>query len=208
MFDKSFRRDKLPKKTAQATDALAAVEKHSPGMAAFLAQHAGAAYEKGLYRILPTAEMAAWTANVAEAFPEHSGEMLCFAFDWVGRSFAIDFARTSDEGEYLILRLEPGVGEVMEIPVTFIDFHNEELVEYREDALSSDFFEEWQEAGGAAPAYDECVGYIKPLFLGGDDVVENLEVADLRVYWSISAQLLAKVRDLPEGASLEDLDID
>ncbi len=207
MFHESFPRDNLPKQTPQATEMLAATEKQSPGMMAFLEKYAGSSYQNGLYRILPTAQMAAWTESVAEAFPDHSGPMLCFAFDWLGRSFAIDFNRTSDEGEPLIMRLEPGADEIMEIPVAFVDFHNEELVEYTNDALSSELFEEWLASGGAAPSYDECIGYIVPLFLGGEDAIENLEPKDLSVYWSMSAQLLAQVRDLPDGTSIGDLDI-
>jgi hypothetical protein len=207
MFHERFQREKLPKKVTQATDILIAAVNRSPRMAEFLEKCAGAAYENGLYRILPTVKMAEWTENVAEAFPEYTGQMFCFAFDWLGRSFALDFARTSDEGEPLIMRLEPGTGEGMEIPVAFIDFHNEELVEYTNDALSSEFFEEWLATGGLAPGFDECIGYVEPLFLGGEDAIENLEQIDLSVYWSTSAQILAQVRDLPDETAIEDLDI-
>ena len=207
MFQEHFRRDKSPKKTAQATDALVAIEKQAPGISAFLETFAGAAYENGLYRILPTAKMAEWTDSVAEAFPDYSGKMLCFAFDWLGRSFALDFATTSDDGQYLIMRLEPGSGEIMEIPVPFVEFHNKELVEYTNDALSSEFYEEWL-ATGEAPGYEVCIGYIEPLFLGGEDVIENLEPVDLGVYWSTSAQILAEVRDLPDGTAVDIVDIE
>ena len=49
---------------------------------------------------------------------------------------------------------------------------------------------------------DECVGYRVPLFLGGQDVVDNLEVSDLGVYWSLCAQLRQGTRDLPTGTSI------
>ena len=208
MFEKHFLRDKQPKKSAQETSVLAVLEPHSPGFVEFVTRFGGASYENGLYRILPASQMPTWTENVAQAFPDHAGQMLCFGFDWVGRSFALDFQRVTDDGHLLVSMFEPGTGEVMEIPVPFIEFHNEELVEFRNDALASEFFGEWKSAGGASPGFNECIGYIKPLFLGGDDAVDNLEPVDLDVYWSISAQLLARVRDLPDGAELGDIDID
>lgn len=32
---------------------------------------------------------------------------------------------------------------------------------------------------GAEPAYDQCIGYKKPLFLGGEDDISNQELSDL-----------------------------
>ncbi|WP_277621809.1 T6SS immunity protein Tdi1 domain-containing protein, partial [Caballeronia zhejiangensis] len=52
---------------------------------------------------------------------------------------------------------------------------------------------------GAAPSYEECVGYRIPLFLGGKDVMDNLETSNLDVYWTLMAQLIRKARGLPIG---------
>jgi len=43
------------------------------------------------------------------------------------------------------------------------------------------------------------MGYRKPLFLGGSDEVENLEVSDLDVYWHIMGQIIRKTKGLPQG---------
>jgi len=80
---------------------------------------------------------------------------------------------------------EPGTGEALEIPVPFSRFHDEELVDYTEEALARSFFYQWQRSGGPAPTVSECVGYQRPLFLGGKDTVANLEISDLDVYWTI-----------------------
>ncbi len=53
----------------------------------------------------------------------------------------------------------------------------------------------------------ECVGYRKPLFLGGQDVIDNLEISDMEVYWSLCGQLLGRVRNLPNGARVGHLGI-
>jgi hypothetical protein len=46
------------------------------------------------------------------------------------------------------------------------------------------------------------VGYGVPLFLGGQDVVDNLELTDLDVYWSVCGQLRCGAMSLPPGTSI------
>jgi Domain of unknown function (DUF1851) len=48
----------------------------------------------------------------------------------------------------------------------------------------------------------QCTGYKVPLFLGGKDPAENLEVIDLEVYWSLSGQLRQGTQTLPPGTSI------
>jgi hypothetical protein len=47
------------------------------------------------------------------------------------------------------------------------------------------------------------VGYRVPLFLGGSDTLENLEVTDLDVYWTICGQLRLAAAQLPEGTAIK-----
>ena len=131
--------------------------------------------------------MARWTKTVEAAFPEYQGAIVCFGYDWLGRHFALD--TRSDEAQWPILLIEPGAGEAMQIPVSFADFHNVEVVEYAADALAEPFFEEWLSSGGASPRAAECIAYKTPLFLGGSDTIENLEVSDMDVYWHLCGQL-------------------
>jgi hypothetical protein len=49
--------------------------------------------------------------------------------------------------------------------------------------------DQWLAAHPAAIQFDECVGSKVPLFLGGVDGVENLDVTDLDVYWTLTGQL-------------------
>ncbi|HIF6190235.1 TPA: T6SS immunity protein Tdi1 domain-containing protein [Vibrio parahaemolyticus] len=102
---------------------------------------------------------------------------------------------------------EPGTGEALEIPVNFAQFHEDELVNYTNEALAVEFFSEWLATGNEPPASSQCVGYKKPLFLGGADIVANLELIDLEVYWGISGQLLEKVRGLPPGTPISNITI-
>jgi hypothetical protein len=118
--------------------------------------------------------------------------------------FALDYDR-KNKGEFLLLMLEPGTGQALELPVSFLEFHNKELIEYREAALAADFYDDWRQSGGFPPKFEQCVGYNKPLFLGGSDSVQNLELVDLDVYWTITAQLLSNIRNLTHGTPIGEI---
>ena len=176
----------------------------APGQAtvgAWLEAAGGRTFADGLYRVHSRTSASASDALVADAFPELSGRLACFGHDWLGRQFATDTARgTSDDPAVMLL--EPGTGEALEVPVPFSRFHDEELVDFTEEALALSFFQEWLRSGGVAPTPSQCVGYERPLFLGGEDTVDNLELVDLDVYWTIAGQLLSQARGLPEGTPI------
>ncbi len=167
---------------------------------------AGRTFEGGLYRIHDSNSGPTAARAVVEAFPEFADRACPFAFDWLGRQFALDSGRR-ESGEPLVLLLEPGTGEALEVPRTLAGFHDEELVEYLDAALATGFFREWQkhEPANRMLGFSECVGYRMPLFLGGSDSVDNLEVIDLEVYWSICGQLRRGVIELPTGTRISEI---
>jgi hypothetical protein len=161
----------------------------------------GQSFGDGLYRVHTRTSASASDALVRDAFPEFAGRLSCFAYDWLGRQFATDTGRgTSDDPEVMLC--EPGTGEALEIPVPFSLFHDMELVDYTEEALARSFFDQWRETGGETPSLTECIGYKRPLFLGGSDVVANLGVSDLNVYWTIMGQLRRQAQGMPEGSRI------
>ena len=151
-------------------------------------------------------DAARFTALAADAFPEFADRIECFGADWLGRQFATDRGRIVG-GTPQVIMLEPGTGEALEIPVNREAFHAEELVNEPDAAVAYSFFEQWLASGGVRPQYEECVSYKRPLYLGGADDVTNLELSDFDVYWSLSAQLLARVRRLPTGTRLGNVSI-
>lgn len=161
----------------------------------------GRTFEDGLYRVHTRTSARAADALVRAAFPEFAGRLACFGFDWLSRQFATDAGRGSD-GNPEVMLFEPGTGEALEIPVPFSRFHDEELIDYTEEALARSFFNQWRHAGGPVPEVTECVGYQRPLFLGGQDVVANLELSDLDVYWTILGQLRRQAKGLPGGTPI------
>ena len=200
-FGNAYRPDNEAPGQQQDVSAISHLDAVAPGIGRFFDRFAGTSFNRGLYRIHLISEMPRWTAIVADAFPEFKSRIVCFSCDWLGRHFAIDSGRR-DRGQCQILMLEPGTGQALEIPATFNDFHDVELVTFQNEALAADFYRAWLDAGGAVPGPSQCIGYKKPLFLGGEDVVGNLEVIDMEVYWSVSAQLLSKSRGLRCGTKI------
>ncbi len=166
----------------------------------------GRSFSEGLYRVIPGHNIAASLANLLVAFPEYEGRIVPFAYDWLGRYFAIDEKRHQD-GKPMVLLLEVGVGEAMQIPVPIVEFHNEEIVDYRADALASNFFDEWKSTNAQPIQPDACVGYKVPLFLGGSDTVDNLEIISLDIYVTLCGQLRHHAATLRDGQSLGDIEI-
>ena len=173
------------------------------GYATFMADFAGACFEGGLYRVHDAVTGPRGLAALREGFPEFAKRTVPFAYDWMGRQYALDFGRSAD-GEPLILLFEPGSGEVLEVPVSLVTFHEHELVDYDDEVLGLAEFRSWAAAHPEhvpLPA-DVCVGYNLPLFLGGAPNADNLDVSDLDVYWTLCAQLRQVSQDLPPGTSI------
>lgn len=70
--------------------------------------------------------------------------------------------------------------------------HENLFADKSKNMLAELFFEDWTAAGHAVLNYSQCAGYKIPLFLGGSDEFENMEVSDLSVYWHLCATLIAR----------------
>lgn len=161
---------------------------------------AGCTFNNGLYRVHTPRTAAASTALCSRMIDGLAGRIYCFAFDWLGRNLALEF---QEGAEPLVIIVEPGAGEHMESEATIREFHEEVVVE-DPTALAEGLFQEWCAAhpGFGGLPYDECVGYRVPLFLGGEDELENLEKAPYDVYWEICVQLRTGVRRMRAGSSI------
>jgi len=158
-----------------------------------IARFGGASFRRGLYRVIRANDLDEWKARVSLAFPEFAGRILCFGYDWLGRAFAVD-TRRIERGQPGVIMFEPGTGEALEIPSSLQTFHDDELIEFGDAALAVGFHQRWLTSGGSEPGYTQCVGYRKPLFLGGADELENLELSDLDVYWHLMGQLIINLK--------------
>jgi hypothetical protein len=167
----------------------------------------GATFGSGLLRVHTVDSAGEADTLIAAGFTEFAGRIRCFAFDWLGRQFSVD-ATCGEPGDPGILMFEPGTAEALEMPTTLSRFFDEELVDHADAALAVGFFSEWSASGGRAPAFDECIGYRTPLFLGGADDVSNLEIIDLGVYLHLMSELRRRTRGLPAGTPIDRLAID
>ena len=173
----------------------------------FWQRYAGASFNDGLYRVFGSRQLELSKEFVDLAFPSYRNRAICFSYDWLGRLFAVDFAR-SEGPRFGILMLEPGTGKALEIPADIESFHNVELISYTNEALASEFYHAWRTAGGRPPSREECIGYKRPLFLGGKDDIQNLEITNIEVYWSLSAQMIHQTRGMAPGTKIRNINIE
>ncbi|MCX6852177.1 MAG: DUF1851 domain-containing protein [Verrucomicrobia bacterium] len=177
-----------------------------PDLAPIIAELGGQTFNHGVFRVFRADQIPAAVQDMESMFPQYRGRLVPFAFDWLGRHFAMDLA-SGENGHPHILLLEVGVGEAMIIPVPVVEFFNVELVEYADDALAVPFWKKWRDLNPADLAFTDCVGYKVPLFLGGADVVSNLEVNDMSVYVELCGQLRTQIQKLPQGQAIGNVSI-
>ena len=156
----------------------------------FIIQLGGKSFGNGLFNSFSKDNLKKWTEIVAQAYPDFQNLFKIFGYDWMGRCFAIDL-RKKTYGN--ILMFEIGTNDILEIPCRFDIFLNEEIPLYADACLAKSFFDEWIVYGGREISYGRCVGYKVPLFLGGEDCLNNLEDSDMEVYWSIITQIKHKL---------------
>lgn len=91
----------------------------------------------------------------------------------------------------MVILFEPGTGDVYDTDADIIKFHDELISQNPIECLVSDLFEYWYKANDHKPlAYKDCVSYKVPLFLGGKDELDNLDICDMEVYWEILMPLI------------------
>lgn len=153
----------------------------------------GKTFNGGFYRVLKGDEIAAAASMLARAFPKLPGRFVPFGYDWLGRYFALNIQwKSAQDGGQLGL-FDLGSAEVLDIPTTVVDFHNNELVEYGEDEEDSELYQGWKSQNPSEIPRDECASYKVPIFMGGKEEVDNLELCDLDVYTDFCTQLIERL---------------
>lgn len=164
-------------------------KEYRDALVVFRDKYQGKDFGEGLYRVFSDMEVTKWKEIITEAYPDFAGKFEPFAFDWLGRCFAIDLRNNTMAN---ILMFEIGTADVLEIPCDLSDFSNVEIPNYSESCLASNFYKEWKEAKKQILEHSKCAGYKIPLFLGGDDEISNLELCDMDVYWFICSSAKLK----------------
>lgn len=159
----------------------------------FMEQFAGASFREGLYRVHSATTLAQVVEGFTFGFPAYAEQVLLFGYDWLGRQFGLPTSDPSGSQPRVIL-FEPGVGKAFDIPANLQSFHNDVLVNQADAALATSLFADWKMAHPETIpiGLNDCAGYRVPLFLGGKDTVENLEIIDCSVYWYLTGQLIRR----------------
>src|ERR1700748_3683929 len=74
-----------------------------PELFSLFNNHSGAIFNNGLFKIHNIRSFYFWTELTFEYFKKFKGNSYCFAFDWVGRQYAVNY----HEGKTTILMLDP-----------------------------------------------------------------------------------------------------
>lgn len=156
---------------------------------------AGMSFENGLFKIHTIGSFYLWTEMAFEYFKKYKGNSYCFAFDWVGRQYAVNYA----DGRTFILLLDPATAEVFKLDANIESFLSEELDDFKNSHLEIDKFNALSRRTVPNLQFSQCIGFKKFLFLGGKDELDNFEVSDMEVYWELSYQAYCKTRGLPPG---------
>ena len=154
----------------------------------FLENTSGKSFFNGLYSIFKREDIEKWNNIVGEYFPNYKGSFSVFAYDWIGKIYAID------NDSKMIKMFDPEEHECYVTDMDIVQFH-EEIVDDTDGMLASNYFNKWFEINNhELIKYGECVGFKVHLSLGGKDEIDNLEKIDMEVYWTITLDINSEVR--------------
>lgn len=164
------------------------------------AGYCGASFNDGLLRFHDSDSGPLFREHVHEAFgaalPPDADVL---AVDWMGRQVVTAPSGAADPVLYVA---DIGTGLVTEF-LTLGELAFALKRDHGAVAFDEELYLAWKASVGSSDgsiAFEDCVGYATPLFLGGADSVEHLELGDLDVYWTIGSQIFQQVRDLPPGS--------
>jgi hypothetical protein len=158
----------------------------------------GATFEHGLFRIHNEASYSSVVPPLRHMYaPE---ELIPFAFDWLGRQFTL-------RGPAQIVVCDGGWNDKLVADSSLTEFVDEVIPDEGHDLLRVDLWSAVRKTSPAGLAFDECFGYDTPVFLGGLDEAANLGRTSLHVYWDVLSQLAAQVDSLPDGTTIDRIDI-
>lgn len=151
----------------------------------FLEKFGGMQFAQGLFNVFNISDLDKWSQIVFGVYPQYYNNVKLFGYDWLGRVFGMS---TIKRAVYIF---EIGTLDALEVPCSFLEFLNDEIPYHHDACFASAFFEEWKKLY-QTPKYGRCIGYKVPLFLGGSDVIENMEDSNMEVYWYLLSEISKK----------------
>lgn len=116
-----------------------------------------------------------------------------------GNAFIQD---TKNKTVHFLDTVDGSIEEVTESPKEFELYLSDKefIISYFEVELIGDLMK-----SGVNLQENKIYSYIKPPILGGKCEIENIEVTDISVHFSIAGQIHCQVKDLPEGTQINDV---
>ncbi|MBP6730714.1 MAG: DUF1851 domain-containing protein [Chitinophagales bacterium] len=170
---------------------------HNDELKKFLQTEGGTSFCDGLYRIHTLGSSYFWTSVIENCFPKYKNRVHCFSFDWLGRMYAKGLDNK------LIYMFDEATAKAYELKTSLQDFHSVEIMNHPDEILNEDYFTNWLNEYGRTLSFDECVGFITPLFLGGEDQFNNYEIVDMEVNWETSFQIYNQIKGLPKNTIID-----
>lgn len=156
-------------------------------LANFRNMFAGQSFNNGVFRVLKDEDIDVWRGQISDTFPKFANKFEPFAFDWLGRFMALKLSEDDDESGIFIFDI--ALNRCILFPVDFVEFLNEELTTHANSTIDINCFFDWREENPPI-AYNECVGYIDPLFDGGADDISNIHLTDIFEYWKVFTEII------------------
>jgi hypothetical protein len=167
-----------------------------------LTQYGSKQVDNGLFRIHSLGSSFFWTNISTSYFPKYVNNVYCFGYDWMGRQFGI-LLETMD----VIFMFDPATGQTMELSQSLEGFFNEDLVEFKDETFGTEYFGSLNYLIGKGLDSKKCIGFAKPLLLGGEDSLSNYELTDMEMYWELNYQIFCQINDLPNGTLINNITI-
>lgn len=166
--------------------------------------HGGKSCNSGLYRLHTFGSSVQWSLIIGQCFKTHKNKIYPFGFDWMGRQFCM-----SIDNNNLLFMFDIATAEYFELQQKLELLHDDDFINDMENMLANDIFTQvLKHSNLKSIGYNECLGYKMPLFMGGNDVVENYQLIDIEVYWETQYQLYEKVKNLPVGTIIKSIKIE
>lgn len=151
-------------------------------------------YNHGIYQIVTSVESVELGVMIESVFPTVAGKIVPFAVDWMGRVFAIDSSLCDLHEAATVTCFDLAEPSSFTTNANFDDFHNSVAVDMTDELLNINQLHQWTASHSLPEDGVSCIGYKIPLFMGGLDEIDNMELSIRSVYLHLLTELF-KVTD-------------
>lgn len=152
----------------------------------FMDMFDGQTFNKGLFRVIKKEEVSLWKEKIHLAFPKYIDKIKPFAFDWSGRFYCVSTFETA------VYMFDIGYNKAIINPVDLVEFLEEDIASNPNTTLSLENFSRWI-TENIHIEYNYCLGFINPVFLGGEYQLENIQITHVGEYWSLLTTMLEQI---------------